>query len=893
MADVNPLLDWVDKQHDWARDALRRHAQSAGHAITADDKAAVLARVRQAAGVPQEKPLDLSPLTADHLTFGPIENKRSLLCSLGPLENVGRLAADQQLKFALDGITLIYGDNGSGKSGYCRVTKSVCRSLSTDPLRGNVFKAGAKPPAKALIRYLPDGEVDPVEAHWTDGDTPPKEVRGISVFDSRNAHLYVGRENMIGFLPAEISLLERHAAHRSEMDATFVAEKKALEGKCKVALPVGYSGDGAVAKAIAKLVVNSAKLPTAEEIKKLAEFAPEGQAELNKLTTELAKDPAALAARADRSAAAIKGFMSTAKQIEAALSEAVADALKKKWTVTRDAEKAAALAAEAQFSNEPLEGVGKGPWGLMYAHATAYVASLGLESLPSSEGDPCALCQQPLGPEAVDRLERFRSFVAGEAAKTFAAATEAVEAAVAEIEVLEIPSQASAAQSLAEFRTIDENRKQLGVKVSSFFARSEARRAALIAAAGTGDFDSLPQFEAGIADSLAAELEVLDKESAGFKDAAQIDTQKAELVARLTELKDRQWLKNALPTVLERLNDLVSLGHAATCVELVANGQLSTQITKVRRALVTAGLGKRIADEIEILDLGHMPFEVNDRSKDGNSLFEVRVKAVAGTPKNDEILSEGEQRALALACFLAEVGADKGKHGLVFDDPVSSLDHLRIRRVAARLVAEAAKGKQVIVFTHNLLFYNEILNLAAAASPPVPTARRVISKTNADGFGLIAEEAEPWSARKVAARIDTLRAMAKALEAFNDHDTDEYRAAAKDFYTSLRETWERLVEELLLGKVVERYSAGVSTQSLRGVRVDNDDHQKVFFAMKRVSEFSGHDQAAGKQVPTPKPDEAKADLAVIDAYRQALKKRNEETDKARRKLEEPPAAKVA
>jgi hypothetical protein len=449
MAEGHPLLDWVDKQHDWARDALRRHAQSVGHAINVDDKAAVLARVRQAAGVPQENELDLSPLTAGHLTFGPIEGKRSLLCSLGPVENVGRLASDQQLRFALDGITLIYGDNGSGKSGYCRVTKSVCRSLSTDLLRGNVLEVGAKPPAKALIRYQPDGVEKPIETHWTDGDVPPQEIRSISVFDTRNAHLYVDRENMIGFLPAEISLLERHAAHRREMDATFVAEKKILDGKCKVALPIGCSPDGAVANTIAKLVVDSATLPTEAELEKLADFTPDHQVELDKLTKELAKDPAALAARIDRSATAIKLFAATTPAIETALSQAHADALRIKWTIARDAAKAAAIAAEEQFSNELLDGVGKGPWGLMYAHATAYVASLGLETLPSSEGDPCALCQQPLGPEAVDRLKRFKSFVAGEAAKSLAVATEALETAVAEVEALEIPNQVTVTQSLA------------------------------------------------------------------------------------------------------------------------------------------------------------------------------------------------------------------------------------------------------------------------------------------------------------------------------------------------------------------------------------------------------------------------------------------------------------
>lgn len=44
-----------------------------------------------------------------------------------------------------------------------------------------------------------------------------------------------------------------------------------------------------------------------------------------------------------------------------------------------------------------------------------------------------------------------------------------------------------------------------------------------------------------------------------------------------------------------------------------------------------------------------------------------------------------------------------GKGGIVFDDPVSSLDHRRRERVAKRLAAEAVQ-RQVIIFTHDIYF---------------------------------------------------------------------------------------------------------------------------------------------------------------------------------------------
>jgi len=165
-----------------------------------------------------------------------------LLVSLGPVKNLARLARDQRLSFALDGITLIYGDNGSSKTGYCRITKKICRSLTADDLLGDVFKIGEKPPAEVVIRYCQDGENDVTENHWTDGTPSPAAIAGISVFDARNARLFVDAENRIGFLPREVALQEQHAKHCGEMDAKIDGEVKALNARLKIALPGGYAG---------------------------------------------------------------------------------------------------------------------------------------------------------------------------------------------------------------------------------------------------------------------------------------------------------------------------------------------------------------------------------------------------------------------------------------------------------------------------------------------------------------------------------------------------------------------------------------------------------------------------------------------------------------------------
>src|SRR6185369_6852838 len=93
------------------------------------------------------------------------------------------------------------------------------------------------------------------------------------------------------------------------------------------------------------------------------------------------------------------------------------------------------------------------------------------------------------------------------------------------------------------------------------------------------------------------------------------------------------------------------------------------------------------------------PVKVETRGRKGETLRSL----VIGGYKPDQVLSEGEQRALALADFLAEATLTPGTAGIILDDPVTSMDNQRKERIAVRLAKEA-KTRQVIVFTHDIVF---------------------------------------------------------------------------------------------------------------------------------------------------------------------------------------------
>ncbi|ARC37709.1 hypothetical protein A6J80_16230 [Paracoccus yeei] len=879
------LMGWAAEQPDWVKDSLRRIAVAADHSVEQADVDCILDNVRAAAGAGSS----VHPMTsidASHLGGDSGETHRTVLAQLGPVQNIDRLAAGQKLRMAAVGITLVYGENGSGKSGYTRIAKRLCRSLTADQLRGNVFDASGGP-MRVQVRYQV-GDDAVTEIEWDPATPAPSQLRQISVFDSHNARLYVDSGNRIAYLPREIAILEHYGELCQRMAAKFSADERGLAPRLRVPLPVGYTPGSAVSLTLAKLDLKAPSLPSEDDLRKLSTLSEIELTELARLEAELAADPVALAATRRRAIAVLKRVCEVLGSLRDGISESVGEVIASARRELAQAVEAERIAAFASFTDEPVTNVGGPVWRILFEAAREF-AAVGAdappERLPEATGDLCLLCLEPLTPSGAARLARFNDFVSGVATKRADSARNAMKELLAQVEQVKVPEVAVVEESLAGYGQLDAACSATVAEIIRILGEFGSRRVALL----EEEANPVPAPDvAALTATVTAELARLEEEAASLLRNASRTAALDATRARLAELKDRAKLANDLETVLQRLRDVVEQKSLTGCQAQVATRPISAQITALRKQLMTEELERRIAEEIRSLDLTHLPFKVSDSSSGGKSLFSVGLQG-AGAVKNNQILSEGEQRALALACFLAEIGGDDARYGIIVDDPVSSLDHLRIRKVAQRLVAEAKKGRQVIIFTHNLVFFNEVVSEAARAGDAAPLIKSVVAKTQSEGFGVIRENSEPWVA-DLNARIETLRKRAKGLKSVTDFGTDLYRRQAKDFYSDLRESWERSVEEVLFAKTVVRFVPDVMTLSLRGVTVTDEDYRTIFFAMKRASERSGHDMSAGRDIPQPSPDEMEADLKVLDDFKIELVKRRKETSAARAALENPVGA---
>lgn len=884
MSAPEEILAFSRTRDPWQQDAIRRLFTLAD--FTESDLKDALAMLKAQYGLREGTPPTPIPLSASHVPQQASDGKPVLLNSIGNVVNANRLATGQTLPFAINGLTVVYGDTGSGKSGYCRILKKLCRVRegAEEEIRGNAFDpSSVVSSAEATVRFTV-GTDEPMEVRWKNGSPPPGALARISVFDAKTASLYADQQNKIEFLPHSLDVLTRLGEVCERLIGILETERTRLEQRIGIKL-AGVSPGTEAAALLDRLVKGrlAQDLPSREAIEAACAWTGAHAADLEEAERELVSDSETLAAKCRSLCTTIETIEGELRSAVLELDDAAAQRCQKLCEAAKIARAAAVLAAAQAASGELLPGFGSDAWRLLFKHARSYSAiAYPGEAFPvTREGSRCVLCQHPLSAEAVARFASFDSYVQGAAESHATHEEQARDDAKRAVEGVTLRSAPDVQALLASL--IDEEPDALGIidAVGARFSALAERRLAVLAAFTNGTWDGVGRLaEVPNLSAVRGRLEA----QATVHDAAKKPEVRSALEKKASDLRDRKTISGVKDSILARREDLDTLSRIQACRSACDTKAISRKNTELRKQYLTKDFEERLLREIGQLELAELPFKIQDKSEKGASYLGVGLEAAVKV-RNKEVLSDGEFRALAIACFLTEVNSIPGHNGIIIDDPVSSLDNQRTRHVARRLVAEAKGGRQVVVFTHDLVFYHELRLTAGQRN--VPMLGHWMRRTSDYGFGTIFQGEEPWGAKRVKARLGDLEQKLAALKRATDTSGDAYREKVKSFYTDLRETWERLVEELLLGGVVERFQLGVETQSLKEVLVTDEDYRRVFFGMKRASEYSGHDRAAGAQAILPSRDEIAQDLAELRSYAEELKKRNKKLGEDRKEMEEP------
>src|SRR3984885_3013835 len=860
---LQEILTWSQTLPTWQGDAISRLLRH--KPLTQADTDDLYALLKSAHGMADPRKRVATPLSPAQVPTATPEIPITLL-AIKNLRHVNAMAEKHRLHFGASGMTVIYGENGSGKSGYSRVLKRACRARDqSEPIHPNA-NAPTAGPAEADFEISVNGTFQ--ELHWLDSTTPPAPLSSIAIFDTLCARAYLDEEDDFSYVPYGLDVFDG-LAHACA-DLKVKAEAELAQNTVDMTLFSPLTGATQVGQLIATLSaatkpadVEALAILTADEI---ARHAAINQS----LKENNPKDKAIQLQLREQRIAALE---STLAQRAVAVSGSAIAVLKTHANRAVEAKTAAKLAAE-QFSTGEnlLPGTGSNAWRALFEAAREFAReSHPHEVFPSlSPQSPCPLCQQPLEAGA-NLLPRFQAYVEQRAQRD-------LEAAQRDFKPVYSRFAGSAFDPIAdpilllELKGMDAG---LSEDVRLFEKAVLVRQQSVIAAVASGDWTQLSPEPPNLTARLQQQAHRLRLERESLLQAADLNAREV-LKAEFAELDARMQMKAFKASLVDLILKLQNTEKLNKCIKALHTRGISAKASELTDKAVSADIAHALNRACSALGVGSLQVSLQSRSSKGKPLHKLVLK-LPKAPSPSEILSEGEQRSIALGSFLAEARLADSKSPVVFDDPVSSLDHRRRDAVARRLVSEA-KARQVIVFTHCLYFL--YLLDEEAKRQEVPMLTQSLTKT-AEGYG-IAEDDVPFEGKTTSRRVGALVQLQEKISAIHQRGEEALRKKETvDAYKLLRNAWERAVEEVLFNEVVLRFRKGIETNRLANVSVDESDYATVREGMSRCSNYT-HDKAILGGIAIPEPDDLLSDINALENWRLRLVARNRATGAERK-----------
>ncbi|MEN6547636.1 MAG: AAA family ATPase [Armatimonadia bacterium] len=856
------ILKWSLALPNWQRDALRRAVSAP---LSGPDTEELLHLCLLEAGLtsPGYEGATAQVLEKKHLPLATSDTARLALDSVHSVQNVNILAPDSTLSFAHDGLTIVYGDNGTGKSGYVRILKKVCRARDGGTaIHPSIFMEQPAHEASATVTYA-EGDQPLRSCQWNScvSEEPQSNLSQISVFDSRCAALYVTAPNEIAYRPFGLDLFDRLAQTCDRVGRRIQEMIDSLPTRLPTPPDAVRNGP------LFRRLFPEADVFTLAKVREAATLSADEKNELALLGRTLYEEtPDRKAATLRSRKALLQTLLDRANLISAWFGRSSIEHLNVDLRALSAAREAHCTATDQAF-RDLLPGTGGEPWRLLWEQArkfsqeSAYNAELFPNTTP---GAKCPLCQQPLHEDAKQRLREFERYVKA----ATAAEVDRWEALLSEsrASINKLPLEDDA--DTAIFEEVSAHSQQLSDVVRQFMASAIQTRSELLAAI---DGETLAASSACVFNPLPLQqiiCEITSEITAlGEQDQEQLKVRKA----RLIELQTKQWLLDNLPAIEIEASRIGTVSLLNKARKATVTNTISRKAADMTSEYVTAALQQSIDDELKAMAPNSLDISLKAKAIKGAISHSVEMTGSRpGKVPVEEVVSEGEFSSIALAIFLAEVGQSSVRSGIVVDDPVCSLDHLHRWKVAERLVKEAGK-RQVIVFTHDLVFVRDLLN-AAEACGQRPSTKHVMRGMRCTGVSC---EDLPWDGKNAKARVGEIHNQISNLRKLYEEDRKAYDKEVQYWYGKMRETWERLVEELMLNSVVERFSNAIHTERVEKV-VDllPEDWQILNEGMSRTSRYlPGHDNPRPVGEPMPSPNEFEVDLARLSEYRKTLNSR--------------------
>ncbi len=860
---LNDKLSWSRTRPDWQRDALRRLATMGS--LTNDDIDELANLCKSKYGLSHQ--VQAVPLDATHLPAGVSHQDAVALQTLTHRTGVNALAPNQTITFG-PALTVVYGANASGKSGYTRILKSACRARGAEGILGNVA-SDASPGRPAATIDFQCGSAQHSFA-WDDSKTPNPLLSRVSVFDRYCASVYISKRTDVAFRPMGLDLFDKLSDASEKIKRVLEKERSALTTQ-EPNLPAAPEGTE-----VQKLISHLTSLTDPADVSRLATLTAEENKRLADLRCQItdltSRDPQKTAQMLAFKHHRVGSLLTRIRDLATTLSDQRLQGLFSVRDRLVAARQVAKELRTSTFAASSLQGTGSAAWQGLWRAAEKFSVTRAYpgHGFPvTRKGARCVLCQQELGDEEARRLEQFREFLVSTVEQDYGGLQKEYEAnlrCVAELQITDSETQGT-------LKEMDLEEPTLASALEATLQSAEVRGDRVRTALGEErvcpeDLPGIEVDERGVSEYLEAmkhRMEVLEV------------TDRTEVLDRLreeaVELEAREVLGQQCAEVLAEIERKKKIAAYDSCVKDTTTQAITRKSSELTRRVVTGALTGGFLSEVRALGFDHVEVEMVPSGGSRGVLYHKLQLRRAPNIEVSRVMSEGETRCLSIASFFAELRTASDHSAILFDDPVSSLDHNWRNNVIKRLVMETKKW-QVVVFTHDVVFLLGLVDWSKRMG--VRIDRHNLWK-GPDGAGM-ADEDGPWTAMPVKKRIGVLKQKWQdADQLYRNKRKQEYDREAEWIYGKLRTAWERGLEEVLLAGTLERFRRSVQTQQvLKLSDIETRDCEEFDAGMSKCSTWlAGHDQAPADNAPIPGSEELERDIEALEQWVKRIRERRQ------------------
>lgn len=715
---------------------------------------------------------------------------------LEQVEGVNALAEGVPIEFDT-GLTVIYGENGSGKSGYVRLFKQAFYAKSPEDILPNIHAENPKPvSAKFTFRS------EMAHSTWQyPENSAALEFEQYSVFDTKGVFKQLDQRSEFEFRPAGLSFFGELTNALQEVERKLEEEKTKKGGHSLDDLLGLFDGDSEIKEFIQTISAST----SSKELDKYAPFSEEDvtkRKEAEKEHDELhlsLRDTEARIKELDHIKLKLQESKAAIEKLNVFFSSETLGRVQEGITSCLEKEHVAKREGIQNFQTEQIKGIGTAEWRA-FILAAQELANLQEDAYPK-EGGACLLCHQALPEESRNLISKYWDFIKSVAEENAKKAQEHLSALAEKYErrnfdlfpddnILTVWLEANAPDALLSLKESLEKQKELSEEIISDLTA----KTAVVRSVNQVDVSVFLNIETYIDEKLRSYRE---------------NTQQKEL-ERLWRRKNFYVHKEKFNTHLKKFQDFIEREQWFKKASKASFPK--RKVTEAEKMLSERHFNQRYIDIF------------NEECKRLNASFGIEVQRIGSAGKSyrqlllkgrkpNTVLSEGEQKVIALADFLAETRLSEINRGLIFDDPVTSLDDKRKKEIGQRLAEEAIR-KQVIVFTHDLLFLSVLIEFCQDNA----FGYRCHWIENNGAPGQVWLDNTPSYETKYRNSDPVKQIYAKAKAA--DCPPELRESYLRNGFAALRTCYEVLVINGVFKNVVQRYNERVSMERLKTVHID-------------------------------------------------------------------------